>query len=246
MKRLFIVVLALFLPLLFAGCGQRESSADDGQPQESQIRASGTQNTQENQIRVSDPPDTLRFTSMREFLENHKKVAGDRAFEEISALAESVNFMGLERFYLPVGIPEEYQLYRLAVEEGVVALWFLPEEHLVSEGTMRVADARQQHFLFSFTRWEIDSPRDIKLGQLRITEDDLVNGAYTRFHFNNNNRLWWTSETEHIMMYFPMPTSTPHGTFSIPDGNDGFMTLSVEDLGRFTQTYTLDLTNPAA
>ncbi|MCL2397135.1 MAG: hypothetical protein FWC93_03625, partial [Defluviitaleaceae bacterium] len=223
MKRLSVIIMTLFLALTLIGCGQNEDIDDD---------IIETTNGVFEDDHVSYEPDTLRFTSMREFLESYLMVGSGRATGMTTSMASSVNLMEPESFYLPIGIPEEYQLYRLTICENFVTSWFLPEEYLTSGVEMRRADARQQHFMFSFTRWDMDSPENAMLGQLRITENDLIDGPYGKFHFDErNNFLWWTSDTEHIMMQFPARLSR---------------NTTLESLAPLTQTYTLDLTNPAA
>jgi len=217
MKRLLMIAIIFFLPLTFAGCGQSRS----------------------------DPigrgvPDTLYFTSLVEFLESTRIARTGRAVGEFAELADSVNLLGLEEFYLPIGIPEAYKIYRISVTEDFVSLWYLPEEHLVSEGAARYAQARQQHFLFWFTRWDIDSPMESILGQFRVTEEDLIDG---RYFFREPRTLRWASDSERVGVQIPMPTTNPQGQHVIPDGQGGHTAFAAEDLVQLAQTFTVDLTD---
>ena len=132
MKRLTIIIIIFFLSLAFTGCGQDEINSVSGE----------AQNVQEQQPTPAGHrvPDTLYFTSLTEFLEGTRITKAGRAAGEFAELAESVNLLGLEEFYLPIGIPETYRLFRISVNEMAVALWYLPEEHLVSKDTARYAD----------------------------------------------------------------------------------------------------------
>jgi len=231
-KRPLIAALMLLLFLVFTGCGQDDETPEIVGTYSTENEA-GNEEFQNEYSNQSAPiggcaiPPTLYFTSMAEFLESQMAFRLGEVTGTMAATAESVNFAELEKFYLPVGVPEEYKLFRITVNEEVVALWFLPEEHLVSDDAMRWADSRQQHFLFNFSRWDLDFPMAGVLGSLR-TNDVIIDDKYV---FNGRNLLMWAESRELMIMYAPMQTAE---------------NISTEDLIKFTQTYTLDLTDTTA
>jgi hypothetical protein len=146
-------------------------------------------------------------------------------------MAESVDLLSLERFYLPVNIPETYRLFEIDICASSVGLWFLPEEYLVSEETTRIETARQRHFLFSFTRGlNMDDPMAGVMRQHGISEADLIDGKYL---FREPNSFSWGSGGERLHLYTPRLPIV------------GLMD-SPEEPVRFTEVYVLDLTSEDA
>ena len=190
MKRIIIIVLLIALMFVPIGCSIQESDY-------------------ENTLAALSPPaalspvfDELKFTSLHDFLSNYNIIRDGKADDAIAGLAESVAFASLERFYIPTGIPESYQLFRITVTEGCVELWYLPEEYLESEETILIATMNRQHFLFSFTRrLNLESPMDGVLRQSGIASDDLIDGKY---YFDGGNLLIWASNGELLFLHIPV------------------------------------------
>ena len=246
MKKFLMIIIALILTITLVGCGQsREADMEAGartyierEEQEPMIEE------QEPMVSASWVPDTLRFSSLEEFLLSYIAVRdGARAegfmpasvngsFEHFSRMAESIDLLSLERFYLPTNIPEEYKLFRIRVTEYNVSLWFLPEEHLGSDLDITNATVFAKHFLFSFTRGlNLENPLVGVMEQSRVTEADLIDG---RYYFDGRNLFIWGSNGEMLLLYTPIPPAV------------GFSEDIGADMVRYAEVYVLDLTDEDA
>ncbi|MCL2408766.1 MAG: hypothetical protein FWC96_04030 [Oscillospiraceae bacterium] len=248
MKRFLIISVTVILILALTGCGQNsetdlEIEAAVGVITDLETDAE-TVEWQEESVAASDAPDTLRFSSLEEFLLSYIAVKdGMRAegfmptsvhgnFEHFSEMAESVDLLSLERFYLPVNIPEEYKIFRIAVTEYHVTIRFLPEEHLGSETDILLARADSQDFQFSFTRkLNLENPMAGIMEQFGVTEADLIDGKYL---FLEPNLFLWGSNREILSLYTPRPPAV------------GLSDNGEEDLVQFTEMFVLDLTDEEA
>jgi len=195
MKRFSVLIVACLALLGLSGCdqyggvismaiGDHVSNFDNGNMSHEQEH--GT-------IAASEAIETLEFSSLDEFLLNFSTVKAGRATVDFANSATNTGFAALERLYLPTNIPEAYQLFRITVNEEAVSIWYLPEEYLGSEDAIWFAISQQRHFLFSFTRWNIESPMDGILRQNRSTEEDLIDGKYL---FIEPNMFIWGSDSE--------------------------------------------------
>jgi len=226
-----VVVFIVFLAATFAGCGHADSEIS-------------TIGSDADVSEASFLIDELEFSSLTEFLKAHQAAVTNRSTGISVGLDESADLAGLENLYLPTGIPETYRLFMILVNENFVTLWYLPEEHLISEEAIRFAINRQQHFLFSFTRGHVErfgSPKDALLRQFHISESDLIDG---RYYFNGRNFFMWASDNEQMFLYTPLPTTDPQGNHRIGTHSTGFTTFNLDEPPSFTQIRTVDLTNP--
>ncbi|MCL2420400.1 MAG: hypothetical protein FWD03_00950 [Defluviitaleaceae bacterium] len=186
MKKHLTISIVIFALFVLGACAQSTRAAVDDT---------------EDVIAASEVIDQLEFSSLEEFLVSYNTVRSGRAVGELAALSESVDFMGLERLYLPVAIPDDYQLFRIRVNEETVSFWYLSETDLVSEATIRDAIAQRRDFLFGFTRWNIESPMEGILRQNGATEEDLVDGRYL---FIGSNMVIWASDRDVMTLYTPV------------------------------------------
>jgi len=231
MKRFLILGIIFVFIFALVGCGQRNEA--DMEIESTVDVVTDLETEEQIVISGSFEPATLRFSSLEEFLVSYLEAMSGRARGgTLSTLEESVNLLSLERFYLPVNIPEEYKLFRILVDEYHVSLWFLPEEHLGSEMDIINATVFEQHFLLSVTRrLNLENPMAGVLEQSRITEADLIDGKY---YFDGWNLFIWGSNGEILMLYTPVTPVV------------GLMDTVGEDIVRFTEMYTLDLTDEDA
>ena len=201
MRGILLIGVLLFLAVLLTGCGQYDED-------ETEIFATGV---------IS----SLEFSSLEEFLACYIIASEGRSGGDISEfvsgfqmrfsdsdLAEVVadtNFTAFETLYLPVGIPEDFQLHRITVNEVSVALWFLHEDDLVSERAIWDAIANQRRFHFIISRWDYDSSALMEnvLRQNNATREDLIDGKYL---FVAPNMFIWTSDREILSLYTPLPS----------------------------------------
>jgi hypothetical protein len=244
MKKLLVISIALVLMLALVGCGQNETEAD---MEESAGAGTEVEEWQGGTIVGCPAPDLLVFSSLEEFLLSYMTVKnGARAegfvpasfhgnFERFSEMAESVDLLSLERFYLPINIPEEYKIYSIDIFDSTVGIWFLPEELLGSQNALLDAMLLSQYFLFSFTRdftlvHGLENPMAGVMEQHGVTEANLIDGKYL---FRAPNRFRWAMDNE----LFGLHTPSPHIV--------GFSDAP-EDMVQFTEVYVLDLTDEDA
>jgi len=103
---------------------------------------------------------------------------------------------------------------------------------LGSEMDIINAIAFGQHFLLSVTRGlNLENPMVGVLEQHRITEADLIDGEY---YFDGRNLFIWGSNGEILMLYTPEPPAV------------GFTESGGEELVRYAEIYTIDLTDEDA
>ncbi|MCL2409810.1 MAG: hypothetical protein FWC96_09440 [Oscillospiraceae bacterium] len=238
MKKFSIVIIAFIILFALAGCGQNgETDVEEGVGTEVETEAdtwTEVEEWQEGSLAGSFIPDELRFSSLEEFLLSYLGAMSSRARGgALSELEESVDLLSLERFYLPMNIPEEYRLFRILVDEYNVSLWFLPEEHLGSDMAISNATASSRHFLLGVTRGlNLENPKAEIVEGYGITEEDLIDGKY---YFNGWNMFIWGSEGEILILYTPLPPAV-----GLSDNGSG------DDLVQFTEMYVLDLTDEEA
>jgi len=181
----------------------------------------------------------IAFSSINELVVTYNTMLAGRANNDMAKYAESVNFTALERLYKPTNIPNEYQLYRISVNEDVVTLLYLHKDDLISEYTAWDALIHQRHFQFTFTRWDIENPMAGIMAQTDTTETDLINGRYI---FIEPNMFIWASDSEIIYMYTPL---NPHrSSFNELDWNNktvDFVLNSIYDQVQLTETSVLSL-----
>ena len=203
MKRL-LMSMVFILSLLLISCGQ--SNEDPVELPESDYVEHDdeiyVECDDDFEIMVSEAFDYLMFSSLEEFLYSYRMVNAGNATGELAELAESVAFLALETLYVPVGIPEDFFLYRLTVNEGAVNFWFLHEEAKgVDEFEKWEVIARRGDFVFGITRWGIDYPMNGILEQFNATVEDLIDGKYL---FREPNSFIWASDREVMHLYTPL------------------------------------------
>jgi len=236
MKKSLILNIALVLIFALVGCGQRsEADVEVGAGTEVAV-----EEWQEGLIVGGPEPDVLSFSSLEEFLLSYIAVRdGMRAegfmpasvhgnFEHFSEMAESVDLLSLERFYLPINIPEGYQLFRILVYEYSVVLGFASDMDILHAPVVHI-----WRFSFSFTRnfalvHGLENPMAGVMEQYGVTEAGLIDGKFLfraqSSHFN------WASGNELLSLQIPRPLAYR----LIANGND-------EDLLQFTEVYVIDL-----
>lgn len=193
-------------------------------------------------------PDRLAFSSLNELIASYNATAASKANNVSSRidsilpnLEESVNLLALERLYLPTNIPSEYQLHQITVFENNVSLVYLHIDDLVSEDTIVEALIHQRHFLFNFTRWNVESPMEGILQQNDATIDDLIDGKYLLVE---PNLLIWASDNEVIYMYVPLMPRHTLGQRELTNDDAISVEHALEQI-RFTETMVVDLRNDA-
>jgi len=230
MKKFLMIGITFFLLLTFVGCRQYNEVPEKSESyptyhenhETTKEYESYSEEIDYSKFRAPHPlPDALVFTSIEELIEIYQLVKTGKADElekskadrivmfgydedagNLMKIAESMNFAALDKIYIPVGIPEEYQLYKIEVKKKSVCYSYFLEEDLASEETKGIAIGEQKNFQFDFTRWNIDSPMDGILQQCNATTKDLINGKYL---YSQPYSLYWGFDREVLHMYLPRP-----------------------------------------
>lgn len=174
MRKLFILGLVFLWGLILIGCQNTEAPvaenniAETAAPTEPEAPAS-----EEPFVSV---PDLMMFSSLEEF-NDYLVSSGEQ--EDIA------NLSNLDRYYLPVGLPEEYQIYKITPGTEDIGFWYLPEQYHRPPGAMLDAEAQQKNFLFLMLRNSYD-PKTV-LAQLDGVE----------------NLIAWEEAGTVLMLYLP-------------------------------------------
>jgi len=210
MKR-FPMLVFIILFAAISGCNSNQPTHNDYDSIDEALPTHGLEDSIEyspfpNELReprfneVREPVITnveaMEFSSLEEFLSFIKDPKEDEDFIDLAAI---------DKYYMPIGLPDNYKLYKITVGKADVGFWYLPEECLISRDTTMEAESLSRHFLFIFTRGGPESPMDGIKKQHGFTNDDLVNGKY--LFVNMPYIVYWEAEGELMMLY--LPTALP-------------------------------------
>ena len=110
---------------------------------------------------------------------------------------DTAELASLRDYFVPTGIPETYQLYKITAGIADIGFWYLPEECLSSTDTILEAESSQKHFLFLSARGtkELGSV----MTQFGAAEDELVDGKYLVCE----GKVIWKQDHTLLMLYLP-------------------------------------------
>ena len=274
MKRFITALIILFIILTLAGCGQygeemetnEENLVDAYEPQDAYEEESHSPYEHEEEMEISDTPveDSIRFSSVEDFLnaymiagaggninhlasEWHETFAADGA--PFSTSAAAVNFTSLETFYLPVGIPEEFELFTIEVNEEFINLIFLHQDDMISEDAIWSAlRSNYRVFRFSIPRGQNhgDPHEDPMEGMLQLhdlTEEVLIDEKYLVL---GPDTVVWVENNRLLALYIPESHRNASGDVSMERG-DGEMSYEEQlEAVSFAETTTINLQDTRA
>ena len=110
---------------------------------------------------------------------------------------DAAELASLRDYFVPTGIPETYQLYKITAGIADIGFWYLPEECLASADTILEAESSQKHFLFLLTRGADEG--ESVMTQFGAAEDDLVDGKY----LVREGIVIWEQDHTVLMLYLP-------------------------------------------
>ncbi len=142
MKKILLTIMLQCFALLFLifGCGGAQIDGEgSGHEPSSALNNSGPMYATPTQEIFYSPADLVSFSSLDEFA---SCLNSAEKGEDIADLAS------LKSYYLPIAIPEGYELYKITAGAADIGFWYLPQEFLSSVESMRDAEAQQKHFLF--------------------------------------------------------------------------------------------------
>ena len=110
---------------------------------------------------------------------------------------DAADLASLRDYFVPTGIPETYQLYKITAGIADIGFWYLPEECLSSTDAILEAESSQKHFLFLSTRGtdELGSV----IAQLGAAENELVDDKY----LVREGKVIWKQNHTLLMLYLP-------------------------------------------
>lgn len=111
---------------------------------------------------------------------------------------DAAELASLRTFFVPVGIPEEYQLYKITAGISDIGFWYLPEDCLSSADVILEAEAGQKHFLFLSTRGTYEFENVIT--QFGAAQGDLLEGKY----LVDEGMVVWEQNHTILMLYLPV------------------------------------------
>lgn len=211
-------------------------------------------------IEVSWAPTEISFSSVEDFLNAYMIASAGREIDHLesewSALfapselssAEAVNFTALENVYLPMGIPDEFELFTIRVAEGGVVFIFMHPDDMVSEEAIRDALRNFRVVHFGFYRWDMDDDFLFDAMMEQSTERDvLIDGKYL---FRDTAWLGyysvdWISNRTRFVLQLPAQRNAS-GQRSAANEIGG---VSLDDpyaMVSFTETATLNLQDTRA
>ena len=253
MKRNILIFAAITMLIVLAGCTQRTNESGRGHATPSGPVACRTY-------------DILAFTALRDFLTAYMIVTGEVADGDIADLvsrvwrryspssvdevAAGVNLSALETLYLPIGIPDDFQLHRILVSASYVNIQFLHRDCMISEEAIRNVERglSQRYFRFSFTRRDLQIPADENpmwgiLSQQRACESELIDDRYL---FIEPARFRWATHETFFNMQLPL---YPHGSGGV--AIDGSTVLGIpldepHNMIKFNELQALNLRDTQA
>ena len=240
MKRVTMIGMLFLLLVALVGCGQFN--------EEQEI-------TGERVIDILDFPSLEAFLDaylivredgegdISDFVSEFWSATGDDNLMDIATGAE---FASLEMLHLPVGIPEDFELYRVRINELLVSFRFLHRDDMVSEYATKEADLQQQFFEFHFHRIDAEDSVLLEgiLEQDSATKADLIDGRYL---FREPNSFTWVSNRTIFGLRTPVPqydTSSESIMAATELGG-----VSLDDpyaMVSFTETVTINLQDTRA
>ena len=111
---------------------------------------------------------------------------------------DAAELTSLRTFFLPAGIPETYQLYKITAGVSDIGFWYLPKECLSSADTILEAESSQKHFLFLSTRGAYEFENVIT--QFGAAQGDLLEGKY----LVHEGMVIWEQNHTILMLYLPV------------------------------------------
>jgi len=224
MKRVLLLGVVVFMAMVLFAC---ETSASEAELNEI---GAGEANEESSYEYIHYEPDreeitggevaidVIEFLSLEDFLKTHvtSKMGvyrvdfadtwSSQSGGQLKDAIAGTNFVALDILYLPVGIPEDFEIRLITVTDYYVFFRFLPKEIVVTNrNEFWDAAAVYPTFEFAFTRgWGAENPMDGILEQNNATEVDLIGGKYL---VTGSNTLTWSSGTELLHMFKHTPLS---------------------------------------
>jgi len=183
-KFLSFLLFAMVISTGVIGCGESKKEVDPPYTAD-----------QQSQI---PPTEYITFSSLEHFLHTLRTI---RTHGFASEAAEHLDLGSLDELYMPTGIPEEYKIISVMVDDVNVGFTYLHDDDLISENARWSAMGNRKHFGFTFSRDEDENAIASFLENFGYSEDDLIDGRYLLV---NSNGLLWSYEGRFMQMHIPV------------------------------------------
>jgi len=200
-------------------------------------------------------PDELIFSSLEDFLLAYRALQlGEdiTAFVEnwfsglsgstLESVAKGSNLASLETLYLPVGIPDDFVIGKILVNEYHVHIAFYHIDDMVSEDSKWIADIQQRHFSFAMLFRDYDEATLFSnmMEAYGAYEESLIDGKY---FFSEPNRFDWVADGVWFQLYTPLRQLSESNKSISATEIDGVSLNNPREMVVFTETRTIDLTD---
>ena len=266
MKRLFTIIIILFLLTILTACTQHDTISNE--PDTVDLHDEGDYAHHEEdhehdntEIHASWLPDAITFSSVEDFLNAYVTASAGGDIDHLASewghffgrtdvtstySAEDINFTSLENVHLPVDIPYGFELFTVTVSEGGVSFIFMRPEDVISEDAVLSALQNFRDVRFGFFRWDVDDSVlfDIMLEQ-NMSNDPLIDGKYLfrDLTWLGYYTVEWVSDRTRFWLQLP---ATPTNDRSATNELGGISLDDPHAMISFTETTTLNLQDTRA
>lgn len=183
------IVICLMFAMVICCLGGCSSAPDVAEPTVKE--AEPTEAAEQEAICVY-PATIDSFDSLESFLEYVSAAESGDGYADLASL---------EYFYLPIGLPEGYQLVKVNAGEMDIGFYYLPADADLSEEAVRMVDANKDHIQFISSRgyYKFES----EMEQFGVTAEDLVDGKYILHEYAEKMMVVWEEDGNVLMLYLP-------------------------------------------
>lgn len=195
MKRIIILLLSVIYLVMFSGCTQStpnnisdDQTADNIKSEEADIEIKDGEIEIEEDSACEDG--LIGFSSLEEF---------EDAIENAVEGGDVADLASLDMYYLPTGIPDGYELYKISAGVVDIGFWYLPTSYLESGESTLQAEAQRQHFLFISPRntHKFENVQE----QFGVSDDELVDDYF--ISGSAIKSVYWNKNGDALTLYLP-------------------------------------------
>lgn len=187
MRKIYAFVLVITIVLFsFHGCNCLNELQKNN-------NVESTKQPAESSISQTDSCE-IHFESLEDFL----TAAGS------SKIGKETNLSTINSFYLPDGLPAEYELYKIVVNTYEISFWYMQRSDLSTESTIIAAEQREDYFRFVSVRRDVQDPKGFLeiISQYGGTKKDVTDNGYY-VPQEPSNLFIWTEDRDVLMLFVP-------------------------------------------
>jgi len=254
MKKLTLIGILLILLIALTGCSNNGENNEAGVTELINSHETGVDEQKENEIPMAcSQPDALVFSSLEDFLLAHQalQLGGDitafvdQWYGEVSgstleSVTEGSKFASLKTLFLPVGIPDDYKIGVIWVNEEMLEIDFFHVDDMVSEESMRRANIQQRHFSLTILNRDNDEATLFSnmMKESGAFEENLVDGRYL---FRSPNSFHWVADGARFIFRVPLRQLNERDVSVVATEIDGISLDAPHEMIAFVETMTVNL-----